>query len=245
MTDLLPAGSASPRRPPVGGPTTRLAASGPWGRSPPGAADTPDPRDRRSAPAQTNTATISARRPVRPRPPATTQPVGHPDPSAGRPGGHQDGEQPHAQRGRHDHLTVTLRNNGPDAATGVQVTDLLPAGLTFASADPSQGTYNSATGLWTVGTVTTAALRRSHLRPPSSPPRRRTTATITGADQFDPDPANNTASAPEVAAGGPGRHQEVNRPDPNVGDTITFTVTLPTTAPTRHRVQVGTCSRRA
>ena len=31
-----------------------------------------------------------------------------------------------------------------------------PGGLTFVSATPSQGTYSAATGLWTVGTVTTA-----------------------------------------------------------------------------------------
>ena len=52
--------------------------------------------------------------------------------------------------------TVTLSNNGPDAATGVQVTDLLPAGLSFVSDTTSQGTYDPATGLWTVGTVDTA-----------------------------------------------------------------------------------------
>ena len=43
-------------------------------------------------------------------------------------------------------FTVTLTNQGPDAATGVQVTDLLPAGLSFVSANPSQGSYNSGTG---------------------------------------------------------------------------------------------------
>ena len=35
--------------------------------------------------------------------------------------------------------TVTLRNNGPDAATGVQVTDLLPTGVTFVSDDAQPG----------------------------------------------------------------------------------------------------------
>ena len=57
-------------------------------------------------------------------------------------------------------FTVTLTNTGPDAATGVQVTDLLPAGLTFVSADPSQGTYTAATGLWDVGTRGQPARRR-------------------------------------------------------------------------------------
>src|SRR4029453_5508058 len=38
-------------------------------------------------------------------------------------------------------FTITLTNAGPDAATGVQVTDLLPAGLTFVSASPTGGAY--------------------------------------------------------------------------------------------------------
>src|SRR5205814_9504449 len=49
--------------------------------------------------------------------------------------------------------TVTLRNNGPHPATGVKLTDLLPAGLTYSSSTPSQGTYTAGTGLWTVGSL--------------------------------------------------------------------------------------------
>src|SRR5262245_61910744 len=33
-------------------------------------------------------------------------------------------------------FTITLSNSGPDAATSVQVTDVLPAGFTFVSATP-------------------------------------------------------------------------------------------------------------
>ncbi len=54
-------------------------------------------------------------------------------------------------------FTVTLTNGGPDSATGVQVTDLLPSGFTYVSHIASAGTYAPETGLWTVGTVASAA----------------------------------------------------------------------------------------
>src|SRR4029077_8146201 len=48
-------------------------------------------------------------------------------------------------------FTITATNHGPSNATGVQVTDLIPAGLTFVSATPSIGTYDTATGVWNIG----------------------------------------------------------------------------------------------
>ncbi len=44
-------------------------------------------------------------------------------------------------------FTVALANGGPDAATGVSLADLLPAGLAFVSAAPSEGTYDPSTGV--------------------------------------------------------------------------------------------------
>ena len=50
-------------------------------------------------------------------------------------------------------FTIVLSNAGRNTAGNVTVTDLLPAGLTFVSANPSQGTFVSGSGLWSVGTV--------------------------------------------------------------------------------------------
>ena len=48
--------------------------------------------------------------------------------------------------------TITVINNGPDNATGVQVTDKLPTGLTYSS-DTSGGAYNASTGVWNIGNL--------------------------------------------------------------------------------------------
>lgn len=50
--------------------------------------------------------------------------------------------------------TITVTNNGPGDAGNITVSDILPAGLLFISASPSQGSYTSNTGNWTVGSLT-------------------------------------------------------------------------------------------
>ncbi len=130
-------------------------------------------------------------------------------------------------------FTVTLSNSGPDAATGAQVTDLLPSGLSFVSDTTSQGTYDSATGLWNVGTVDIATPQTLMIQATvTSPSPQTNTATITHADQFDPVTANNTASVvvtPQQAE--LALSKSVDDPTPNVGDTITYTVTLTNNGP--------------
>jgi len=90
---------------------------------------------------------------------------------------------------------VTVTNNGPAAASGVIVTDLLPAGLTFVSATLSQGVYAPGTGLWTVGTVVSGTPQTLTLQAQVvSPGNKTNTAAISHSDQFDPNTANNTAT---------------------------------------------------
>ena len=130
-------------------------------------------------------------------------------------------------------FTVTLTNNGPDAATNVQVADLLPAGLVFVDDVPSQGTYDDASGVWAVGTVTTAAPQTLLiLARVVSPDPRTNTATISGVDQFDPATGNDTASATETPQQADlALTKTVDNPTPNVGDVVTFTVTLTNKGP--------------
>jgi uncharacterized repeat protein (TIGR01451 family) len=130
-------------------------------------------------------------------------------------------------------FTITLNNLGPNIATNVQVTDLLPAGMTFVSAIPSQGTYDSATGLWSVGAVGTLVARTLTLNARVTSPNAKTnTATITGADQFDPNPANNSASVTQTPQKADlSLTKTVNDSHPNVGDVIVYTVTLNNAGP--------------
>jgi uncharacterized repeat protein (TIGR01451 family) len=110
-------------------------------------------------------------------------------------------------------FTVTVRNNGPSTAPAVTVVDVLPAALTFVSATASQGTYDAATGLWTIGTmargdVTTLRIETIVARPGPILSRARVTGlgtldqrraalrSVERADAlFDPNPANDRDAA--------------------------------------------------
>ena len=90
---------------------------------------------------------------------------------------------------------VVVSNQGPSPATGVQVTDVLPAGLAFESAAASQGAYDPATGLWTVGALANAASAGLTLTARVTQAGTVTnTASVTASDQPDPDLTDNTAS---------------------------------------------------
>ncbi|CAA6824646.1 MAG: Conserved repeat domain-containing protein [uncultured Thiotrichaceae bacterium] len=70
-----------------------------------------------------------------------------------------DGTTPATSVRRGDTLiyVLTVANAGPDDATNVAVTDLLPAGLTYVSDDSVGATYVPASGLWTIGDLANGA----------------------------------------------------------------------------------------
>ncbi len=95
-------------------------------------------------------------------------------------------------------FTVTVSNAGPDQATNVKVTDLLPAGYTYVSNTPSQGSYVSGTGVWTVGTLAAsgnATLQITATANAAGP--YGNTAEVTASDQPDPDSTPNNGAAGE------------------------------------------------
>ena len=100
-------------------------------------------------------------------------------------------------------FTITLNNTGPDAATGVNVADLLPTGLTFVSATPSQGTYSNTTGVWTVGTVASATSKTLQIVATVATAGAKTnTAQVSASTERDPDstPNNNVPGEDDQAS---------------------------------------------
>ncbi len=137
--------------------------------------------------------------------------------------------------------TVTVNNAGPSVATGVELTDRLPAGLDFVSATPSQGTYTRATGLWTIRTLPVnadATLQITAIVRSGAP--LRNTAEVSASDLPDPDstPGNNDAGEDDQASvilspriADLALTKAVNNTRPSVGGQVTFTIAVVNNGP--------------
>ncbi len=96
-------------------------------------------------------------------------------------------------------LRVGVAGRGPASAANVNVTETLPALLQYQSHIASRGTFDSATGVWTLGTLApgdTATLTlQSTVKSGSGGQSATTTAAVSGLDQSDLDVANDQAAA--------------------------------------------------
>ncbi len=132
-------------------------------------------------------------------------------------------------------FTLVVNNRGPAVATGVVVTDLLPAGLTFVSSSTLQGSYSAATGLWTIGTLAIGARAMLTLVATAAIVGVTVNTATVRADQGDPDLSNNSAmvrvTVGAVPAADLGLTKTVDNATPNIGDVVTFTLTLTNAGP--------------
>ena len=131
-------------------------------------------------------------------------------------------------------LFVSVANNGPNQASGVVITDVLPAGMTFVSASPQQGSYVPSSGQWQVGDLENGANATLTMTAVLTQAGTITnTATKTSANEPDPDTSNDSAVATLNAAASAdvALQKTVDNPTPSVGQTVTFTLTASNRGP--------------
>ncbi len=135
-------------------------------------------------------------------------------------------------------FTINVTNDGPSDATGVVVSDLLPAGYTFVSNTTTAGTYNDATGVWNLNGIifngTTESLIITALVNPVGP--YNNIAEVIASDNNDPDATagNNDPSEDDQDNANPvpipladlSLTKTVDNEFPDVADSVTFTVTV-------------------
>ncbi|MBK8741020.1 MAG: DUF11 domain-containing protein [Betaproteobacteria bacterium] len=135
---------------------------------------------------------------------------------------------PNPSLGQNVTFTIVVTNNGPNAATGVVVSDSLPAGLTYVS-DDAAGAYDTGTGLWTIpGSIANgAAVTLNIVATVDSTDQVCNLAQIALATPLDPIAANNQSTvcvmAPRSADIVLG--MTVSSPTVLVGGTVTYIIT--------------------
>ena len=89
---------------------------------------------------------------------------------------------------------LTLTNQGPDDATGIEVSDLLPSGVTYHS--HSNGVYNEVSGIWQVGDLAVGSSTSLYIMAGVDAGTAGTDitnhASVSAATRYDPTSTNNS-----------------------------------------------------
>ncbi len=134
--------------------------------------------------------------------------------------------------------SLAVHNNGTAQASNVYLTDLLPAGVTYVS-DDSAGTYDPASGIWTVGTLNnnaTAALAITatvDIGAAAQPQPILNVTTAALADQPDPDATTDVLSAGITVNNNADlvTSKTVDNATPLAGDTVVYTLSVTNNGP--------------
>jgi trimeric autotransporter adhesin len=124
-------------------------------------------------------------------------------------------------------FTITATNNGPNAATGLMISDLAPAGLLNVTYTPSVGTYYN--GIWTITTLNNGSSATLTIRgiASSSMAGKTTTNTATriAQNEYNSQPATATASVYTKIAD-VNITKTASNNNPKVGQQFYYTITL-------------------
>ncbi|MCA9751720.1 MAG: DUF11 domain-containing protein, partial [Gemmatimonadetes bacterium] len=131
-------------------------------------------------------------------------------------------------------FTVEISNAGPEDASGVVVSDLLPAGLDYVTHAQTDGTWSKATGDWTISALgagkTASLFFVTEVAAGTAGTSITNTATLTAVDQFDTTAADDTSSVtvdvqdPTVNGIDIQVIKTVDRRSAKVGDEVKFSI---------------------
>jgi uncharacterized repeat protein (TIGR01451 family) len=111
---------------------------------------------------------------------------------------------------------IVVTNSGPGPGVNAVLTDNLPAGMTYTTNSATQGSYNSTTGVWTIGRINNGA-----------------SATLLLSGTVNSNQSGNTLTNTTTAA--TGSHTDTN----NAGNTLTAQVIVATAAHTIVKTQIS------
>lgn len=131
-------------------------------------------------------------------------------------------------------FSIEVTNNGPAEATDVELFDPLPAGLTYSSSAPSAGSFDSATSIWSLASLSSGASETITLTGMTVRPGTATnTVSVQSLNESDANPANNSASAfvDVVVKADLAISKSVSPAVAQPGDTVTYTITVTNDGP--------------
>lgn len=133
-------------------------------------------------------------------------------------------------------FTIAVTNAGPSPATGVTVSNMLPAGVTLVSVSPSQGTYSTNAGVLTckLGNLTTNGTAFVNVTVKPTITGSITNAVYVADNEFEDNLANNSASVVADVTSSSADLGIAASVTPNpayFGNALTFTITVTNLGP--------------